>query len=122
MNRVFDNKRKEWISEDIFLAPSGDIFIYKKGLFRDKLKWVSKNRYIWQKDIGVIDKNGKHVFEGDIIKIAEIDVVGVVAYAEEHAAYYIFDAKNNAYYPFDVQGVNERIEIIGNVMMDVVGE
>lgn len=122
MYRVYDNKAKKFIRENIFLAPNGDIYIYKKSFFRDKLTLVSEIRYIWQKDIGIMDKNRKLIFEGDIVKIAELDVVGVVAYAEQHASYYIFDDKNNAYYPFDVESVNERIEVIGNIMMDVIGE
>lgn len=118
MFKVFDKKEKCWIEEDIYLSPNNDLFISAKTLFgTEKLHLVSDKRYICQQDVGLSDVYDCLIYEGDICKIEHLDVVGVVAYASEHASYYLFDDKNLKYYPLNEEYC-KQMEIIGNVLED----
>ena len=113
--RIYDNKKKKWMREGIYISPICDIYVSKKTLFgTEKLSLVSSNRYICHRDIGLTDKNYILIFEGDICKAEKIDVVGVIAYAPEIASYCLLDDKNLKYYPLGEERC-KQIEVIGNV-------
>ena len=115
MFRIFDNKDKKWIREGIYLAPNNDLFISKKTLFgTEKLSLVSSKRYVYHQDIGLSDVNNHLIFEGDVCKIKHLNVIGVITYIPENAAYYLLDDKNLKYYPLNEERC-KQIEIIGNV-------
>ena len=115
MYRVYDNKEKKWLREGFFLSPNGDMYISKKTLFSNKLVLASEQRYVLQHEVGMNDRNGKLIFEGDICKIAARNVIGVIAYIPEHASYYLLDDKNLRYYPLYEKLIGEQVEVIGNV-------
>lgn len=115
MYRVYDNKKKVWLREGFFISPNGDMYIPEKSLFLNKLVLASEQRFVIQNEIKMNDKNGKLIFEGDICKIAERNVIGVITYIPEHASYYLLDNKNFKYYPLHEKSVGEYAEVIGNV-------
>lgn len=115
MYRVYDNVEKCWVKKEIYISPNDDLSMSKKSMFgTEKLSLVSNQRYIFHKDIGLRDMNKTPIFEGDICKIAKLNVVGVIAYCFEHAAYYLFDYSNFRYYSLGIDKCKE-IEVIGNV-------
>lgn len=116
MYRVYDNKSKKWVREGIYLSPNNDLSTSKKALFgAEKLSLASDNQYIWQMDIGLVDKNNKLVFEGDICKCKDGVFTGVVAYVREHASYFLLDNEHMTYYPLGIDYM-DMIEVIGNVL------
>lgn len=115
MYRVYDNKEKKWLREGFFLSPNGDMYIFEKNLFSNKLVLASEQRYVVQHEVGLHDKNGKLIFEGDICKITARNVVGVIAYVPQHASYYLLDDKHMKYYPLYEKLIGEQVEVIGNV-------
>jgi len=113
--RIYDKKKKEWLRDGIYMSPINDIYVSKKTLFcTEKLSLVSNNRYIHHTDIGLTDKNHILIFEGDICRIEELEVIGVVAYAPEIASYCLLDDKNLKYYPLGEERC-KQVEVIGNV-------
>lgn len=63
---------------------------------------------------GLTDKNGKRIYDGDIIKNIENGNIGRVAYMPEHCAFMIYSKADNRYY-WLYDNDFKKIEIIGNI-------
>lgn len=118
MFRVYDNITNQWIKDNVYLNPDGDLFLIKKSIFgrTKKPALLDSDRYVWHQDIELYDKNNNMVYIGDYIK-AQVEenrsVIGLVTYAHEMSAYIIL-CDDNKFYTLG-SNVCELIEIIGNV-------
>lgn len=119
MFRVFDTEKREWVKDNIYLNPNGDLFLIKQsilGMVKVPLA-LDANRYIYHKDINLYDKDGILVFEGDYIRahVAEDkEEIGLVSYAHELSAYVILCVNSDTFYTLG-SDVSSEIQIIGNV-------
>lgn len=128
MFRVYDTEKKQWVKDNIYLSPDGDLFLIKKSVFgmvRVPLT-LSQDKYIYHKDIGLTDKTGQEVFEGDYIRavVGKVDEndegsedkieIGLVTYAHELSAYIILCVDSDVFYTLG-SSTCEFIEVIGNV-------
>lgn len=116
--RVYDDKHKKWITENICLRPDGELMMIKKSALGSvKLTPLSSSRFIYHRDINLYDKNGVLVHEGDYIRarVAEDrEEVGLVAYAHELSAYVILCVNSDVFYTLG-SDVSSEIEVVGNV-------
>lgn len=115
--RVYDKKKKRWVKDDFFLTPDGDLLQSEKSLFGNKMTFVSKDRYVYQSSIGLLDKNGRLIYVSDYVraKISEDkEVVGLVTYASELSGYVILCFETDEYFELG-ESVSKLIEVIGNV-------
>jgi hypothetical protein len=116
--RVYDIQKNQWIKDNVYLNPDGDLFLIKKSIFGRTKKPIllDSDRYVWHQDIELYDKNNNMVYIGDYIK-AQVEenrsVIGLVTYAHEMSAYIIL-CDDNKFYTLG-SNVCELIEIIGNV-------
>ena len=117
MYRVYDTKENGWVQDCIYLSPNDDLSMEqtKKSLFKKtSLTLVSENRYTYQREIGLLDKKGNLIFEGDICSSKQHDIMGVIAYVPEHASYYLLDDRTLKYYPLGEERC-KQLEVIGNI-------
>ena len=119
MYRVFDAEKKQWITKDVYLTPSGKLFKIKKSLFG----WIkiplelSQDRYIYHEDIQLYDNKNNLIFIGDYIRarVAEDkEEIGLVSYAHELSAYVILCVDSDTFYTLGSE-TTKYIPVIGNV-------
>lgn len=121
MFRLYDHKEKSWVRDDFYVSFFGDVYLSKKTLFgNDKMSLASENRYTLHQDIGAYDVNGKLIFEGDICRNChDHDIVGLVSYYPEQAAFLLFEPKYDAKYRMNAVMIDtnsrSEMEIVGNV-------
>lgn len=118
--RVYDKKKRKFITDNIFLTPEGELVEPKKSLFGNRLTFVDQNRYVYQKYIELNDKDNNPIYIGDMLEaqVAEGRVVhGIVAFAEELSAYIILCFDPDEYFALGTDVV-QFIRVIGNVFDD----
>ena len=119
--RVYDKKKKKFITDNVFLTPDGELVESKKSLFGNKLTFVDNNRFVYQKYIELNDKNDTPIYMGDYVKaqVAEDrEISGLVTFAQELSSYVILCFDSDEYFTLGTD-VCEFIEVDGNVFDDL---
>ena len=118
--RVYDKKKHKFVIDNIFLTPEGELVESKKSIWGNKMTFVDGNRFVYQRYIGLEDKNGKSIYIGDTLEaqVTEDRIVkGVVTFAEELSAYIILCFDPDEYFTLGTEVV-QYIEVVGNVFDD----
>lgn len=119
--RVFDKKKKKFVTDNIFLTPDGELVESKKSLFGNKITFVDGNRFVYQKHIDLNDKNETPIYVGDYLKAQvteDKEIRGLVTYSEQLSSYVILNFESDEYYTLG-ESVREFIEVDGNVFGDL---
>lgn len=118
MYRVYDKKRKKWVNEDVYMNLNGDLFkVGQSMLGKNKLTFVSQDRYVYQKSIELYDRDGTEIYIGDYLEAQVANdrvVTGIVTYANELSAYIILCFDSNEFFTLGTD-VCQYIKVIGNV-------
>lgn len=115
--RVFDKKKRKFITDNIFLTPDGELVESKKSLFGNKMTFIDQNRFVYQRYIGLSDLDNNPIYIGDILeaRVADDEIVtGIVSFAEELSSYVIFCDCNEKWYTLGTE-ICDRIRVVGNV-------
>lgn len=106
MNRVI--KFRAWDAESMSKNYATIQEIYsKQSMSRDP------NKLVWLQFTGLTDKNGKEIYEGDIIKY--YNIIAQIKYHDKLTAFVIYTKKdNNTFLLCDAENVYS-LEVIGNI-------
>lgn len=119
--RVYDKKKRRFVTDNVYLTPDGELVESKKSLFGNKLTFVDQNRFVYQRAIGLTDKNDIPIFVGDYLKaqVSETEeITGLVTYSEQLSSYVILNFDTDEYFTLG-ETVKELIEVSGNVFDDL---
>ena len=118
--RVFDKKKKKFVTDNIFLTPNGELVESKKSLFGNQMTFVDGNRYVFQRAIELRDKNDIEIYVGDYLEaqVAEDKIIrGMVTFSQELSSYIILCFDTGEYFTLG-ESVCDLVTVVGNVFDD----
>lgn len=112
--RVWDNQEKTYSDKAFSIDQFGLCYVQDEDGYWEEL---DEERYVVEQYIGLEDRNGKGIHEGDIVKISNLKPIFEVKYSIPFAEF-LMETNGELYEEFQCWNEKEAIEVIGNIHED----
>lgn len=115
--RVLDKETNDYgLSDFLLLDSNGKLMFFNFAGDSVKIQYVNQKNFVVEHATGVLDKNGKMIYEGDIVSKHNSDLKGVVKQVKDGQWAIYWDNTPDGYYV--LFKYSNLCEVIGNIHED----